>query len=1064
MWTRRHTRSISSILFYSFLTIAACALIPSATLGVGFGGSPGDPIPFPNHETALQRLGDWPFGSATAVAFDAPRNLVYLGSGGGILVLDVSDIANPQLLSADINTHGLVTGLRYDAANERLLVAAGLEGLQIWDVQVPSSPQLLSVSQVEVTGVSPPIRNVDLYDHFALVECKWIGAASFDVSDPYHPVQIGLNSSMGANATDIHVSSDGYLHAVGAQYYVRIPIQPDGGIPGVGGIPLGNARVVFGTENAAFVERYGELLTIDLGGGGGYQLNSTDVGYFYDMVVEGNLAYLAGGSSLMIYDVSDLANPFLVGSLDIGADKLEVSGSFAYLASGYDGLRIVDISDPSQPVEVGSYDTFGISRNAFVQGDRCYIAQGPVGIVTIDLADLADPGFLGRYDTPGSAHDIVVADDLAYVADYDGGLRIADLSDPANPVEIGVAALDYAYDVALAGDTAYVVDNVLNEPDWIRIFDVSDPASPTEIGSILMQSDIRQLEVSNGHLFAAADDSGLIVLDVTDPTTPVVVGGIPAENTWDLCVRGDRVYLASADWHGGLMIVDASDPANPVLLSNYVPNGGWSHPFDVSVSGDFAYLSSPTNTTGQIAIVYIGDPLAPVEVDSYTVPGGDVRDLTAVDDLLFVSSGGAGLLVLENQLFSVPGGGVGWLAQESGTTSDLRAVHFADPENGWVAGDEGTILSTTDGGNEWQPQVSGTGEDLFTVHFVDANTGWVGGRGGIILKTTDGGATWQPQVSGTTEQIRAIQFLDADLGWAVGGGGVILKTTDGGASWLPQTSGVDTYLMSVCFVDPNHGWIAGGSGADALTLKTTNGGDDWQMVYTPPPAVSLGSIHFVNQDVGWVVGYDATIFKSVDGGDTWSLQFTDSLNSYTSFMSVYAINENTCWAVGYRGVEGRSMKTMSRGDSWMDMYGGGDEIMDAVFFTDQSNGWAVGHYGTIYAASTNQVPSDIVIGVPDQDSTPAGRPLLAQNYPNPFNPGTTISYDLPGPARVSLKIYDVSGRLVRVLEDAVAEPAGHHQVGWEGRDRFGRAVAAGVYFYRLEAGKYAETRRMLLLK
>jgi predicted outer membrane repeat protein len=85
-------------------------------------------------------------------------------------------------------------------------------------------------------------------------------------------------------------------------------------------------------------------------------------------------------------------------------------------------------------------------------------------------------------------------------------------------------------------------------------------------------------------------------------------------------------------------------------------------------------------------------------------------------------------------------------------------------------------------------------------------------------------------------------------------------------------------------------------------------------------------------------------------------------------------------------------------------------------------------------------------------------------YPNPFNPTTTIAYDLPRPADVSLKIFDLAGRLVRVLVDEPAVAAGRHTVEWNGRDDRGRSVAAGVYLARLKAGDFSQVRRMALVK
>jgi hypothetical protein len=89
---------------------------------------------------------------------------------------------------------------------------------------------------------------------------------------------------------------------------------------------------------------------------------------------------------------------------------------------------------------------------------------------------------------------------------------------------------------------------------------------------------------------------------------------------------------------------------------------------------------------------------------------------------------------------------------------------------------------------------------------------------------------------------------------------------------------------------------------------------------------------------------------------------------------------------------------------------------------------------------------------------------LHQNVPNPFNPTTSISYDVPaGGGDVVLAVYDVSGRLVKSLVDA-REPAGTRTVRWDGTDRRGQSVASGIYFYRMRAGSYVETRKMLLLK
>jgi flagellar hook capping protein FlgD len=86
---------------------------------------------------------------------------------------------------------------------------------------------------------------------------------------------------------------------------------------------------------------------------------------------------------------------------------------------------------------------------------------------------------------------------------------------------------------------------------------------------------------------------------------------------------------------------------------------------------------------------------------------------------------------------------------------------------------------------------------------------------------------------------------------------------------------------------------------------------------------------------------------------------------------------------------------------------------------------------------------------------------LYPNAPNPFRGVTRVAFDLPEPGMVALHIYDLSGRLVRVLADDWY-PAGNHQVSWNARDRAGAAVAGGIYFLHLKAGSFSDTRRMYL--
>jgi parallel beta-helix repeat protein len=95
---------------------------------------------------------------------------------------------------------------------------------------------------------------------------------------------------------------------------------------------------------------------------------------------------------------------------------------------------------------------------------------------------------------------------------------------------------------------------------------------------------------------------------------------------------------------------------------------------------------------------------------------------------------------------------------------------------------------------------------------------------------------------------------------------------------------------------------------------------------------------------------------------------------------------------------------------------------------------------------------------------------LDQNFPNPFNPGTAIGFKLPEASIVTLTIYDVLGRRVRTLISNVSHESGFYKLTWDGNDDFGKALASGIYVYRIEAranhlpNTYSESRKLVLTR
>jgi subtilisin family serine protease len=140
-------------------------------------------------------------------------------------------------------------------------------------------------------------------------------------------------------------------------------------------------------------------------------------------------------------------------------------------------------------------------------------------------------------------------------------------------------------------------------------------------------------------------------------------------------------------------------------------------------------------------------------------------------------------------------------------------------------------------------------------------------------------------------------------------------------------------------------------------------------------------------------------------------------------------------------------------------------FVDPSMTTSQAKVRAVAHLGTSVVTSLSD--SLFVIAVPsavqEEATVLPARFALAPNTPNPFNPVTTIRFNLDRPGRATLRIYSVSGALVRTLVDSTL-PVGQFRAQWDGRDGQGRPAGSGVYVYRLNEGERSLSRKMSLLK
>jgi len=402
----------------------------------------------------------------------------------------------------------------------------------------------------------------------------------------------------------------------------------------------------------------------------------------------------------------------------------------------------------------------------------------------------------------------------------------------------------------------------------------------------------------------------------------------------------------------------------------------------------------------------------------------------------------AGILVLCSNVFPQ----TGWFTQTSATSEHLQSVCFVNDLTGWTVGYAGKILKTTNGGTNWISQTSPTSNPLLSVFFVSATQGWAVGLAGDIIATGNGGTNWILQTTGSTSALNSVYFISALTGWAAGEFMTTLKTTNGGTNWTPLLSS-SLPIKSVFFNNSLVGYIAG----NGFLYKTTNGGLNWS-VSVSNTAWFIYSVHFPagSLSTGYAVGMGSPsppILKSTDSGANWSIQPVPLGNALTS---VFFTNISTGWAAGWSGT---IMYTSNGGTNWLDQLSNTGNSLRSIYFSSSTTGWAVGDLGTILKTTSGGITAiePINNSIPEKYS-------LSQNYPNPFNPSTNIQFDIPKTSAVKLVVYDVLGKEISVLVSEELK-AGTYNYIWNAS-----ALNSGLYFYKLSADKFTDTRKMVLIK
>ncbi len=393
---------------------------------------------------------------------------------------------------------------------------------------------------------------------------------------------------------------------------------------------------------------------------------------------------------------------------------------------------------------------------------------------------------------------------------------------------------------------------------------------------------------------------------------------------------------------------------------------------------------------------------------------------------------------------------------------------------------------------QWTPVTSGTANFITSVQMISTTTNYAAGFGGIVLKSTNTGQTWTTLSSPSASNINKMFFPatgNATTGWAASVSG-LYKTTNGGANWTQQIASV--VFNDVFFTDLNTGFAV----TSASVRKTTNGGTNYSTITFSSNSTIHGSvISQGNSSTYFLLGLEnvndtSYIFKSTDVGATWSQTFRTPLD----FFDIAFVNASTGIMCGQ---DGNLKRTTNGGTNWTNINTGTTEDLQALKYISTTKVFAAGSGGTILKSTdggltwvhqTSGTTSALrgldlftsddfgiaggangtmvrtinggsgTVGIIQENGNIPDRFSLSQNYPNPFNPSTKLNFRIANTGSVQLKVYDILGNEIETVVNENMQPGSYSVIFNAGN------LPSGTYFYRLNAGDFSETKKMVLIK
>ncbi len=369
-----------------------------------------------------------------------------------------------------------------------------------------------------------------------------------------------------------------------------------------------------------------------------------------------------------------------------------------------------------------------------------------------------------------------------------------------------------------------------------------------------------------------------------------------------------------------------------------------------------------------------------------------------------------------------------------------------------IAGTYNGIFVSTNNGLSWTQRNFGIPQIPITSLLVKGNTIFAGtetqlGVGGIY-KSTDNAISWIPANNGLTvsaiSRIFSIVASDSALYASAYGKGVY-KSFDNGDNWFEINSGLTS--TAVRNLAQSSGYIY--CATEGGIYRSSNSGLGWVKLSNGLPTGAVFSIGAVGEFV-YTSFFTNEIFRSTNYGLFWT-DITGGLPA--AIIPPYAFFGANKYNV-FAGTYGNGIyHTSNFGVNWTAQSQGLPDSTTVSCFTIKDTTMFA---GTIYGAFRRPVSQ--LVGIRQISSAVPGSFALEQNFPNPFNPKTVIRFSLSQTQNVTLKVYDILGKETASLINEKMLP-GTYEYSFNAAN-----LSSGIYFYKLTAGSFSQTKKMLLSK